>query len=78
MCRGSSHQPASYGDQGQDQSRGGHKVKKAINAEASHHACANQWADDGAQTTNKDEPSAYRNHSIGRHMIVRISDTNRI
>ena len=54
---GSSHQPASYGDQGQDQSRGGHKVKKAINAEASHHACANQWADDGAQTTNKDEPT---------------------
>jgi hypothetical protein len=51
-CRGRSSQATSYGDQGQEQGRGGHKVKKAVDAETSHHACANQRADDGAQPTN--------------------------
>jgi hypothetical protein len=77
-CRGRSSQATSYGDQGQEQGRGGHKVKKAVDAETSHHACANQRADDGAQPADQDEPSAYRNDSIGRHMIVRVGDTNRV
>ena len=30
MCRGRSSQAASYGDQGQEQGRGGHKVKTPV------------------------------------------------
>jgi hypothetical protein len=64
--------------QAQDERGSGHEVKHAVDAEARHHARADQRTCDRAEPTDEDQPAAHRHDPIGRHAVVRIGDADRI
>jgi hypothetical protein len=60
------------------QSRRGHKVKQAVDAEMRHRACADQRVEAGPQPADRDELPAHSYNPIGPHMIVGVSDIDRV
>ena len=71
-------QASARGQEGQEEGGGGHEVEHAVDAEACHEARTDERANHRAEPTNQNELAAYRHDPVGRHVIVRVSDADRV
>ena len=78
MLRRRRYQAPARGEDGEKESRGGHKVEQAVDTEAQHQVRADKRANHRAKPTHEDELAAHSNHPVGRHSVVRVGDADRV